>query len=398
MSKENSTSSLLSEERTKIKDFFVEFIDFNPKPLELVQPIDKTPRYYQTNGVRTAATYLENGFKRILFIQPTGTGKTLLSKLVALDKNIRKQLKLEKKEKIVVLFIADSNQLLRQAAMEFAECLDVELITHSAYQKIPESLVEKGWDMTFIDEAHHEAMFSIQQLLEHVKDIPVFGFTATPDRGDGLLLKFERYIFSISKSEAIRRKFISTPKINSVIDTSGVNKLPITIEIVNKYGSLMESVIVYFKTNKECELFNDFCIKNGHSSYWLKDDKEMTEVLARYSNGEIKFLINCKKLGEGTDVKNCKQVLLARKFNSKGEKEQYIGRAIRPDSECVIWELINPIHHNVLAKDIFSVVKSHTLIYKQNNEWHEKIIESNEDEDIYDYDYLDNVKEIELTS
>ena len=388
-------SSLLSEEKKSLRNFFISYSDTNPKPLNLVHSIDKKTRYYQTNGVRAAGSYLEAGFRRLLYIQPTGTGKTLLSKLTALDKDIRKHLNLENKEKIVVLFIADSNRLLRQARAEFRDCKDVQLITHSAYKPIPAELLISGWDMTFIDEAHHEAMFSIQQLLEHVKDVPVFGFTATPDRGDGLLLKFERYIFSLSKEEAIRRKFISTPNINSIIDTSGLNKLDICCQIVEKYHEEMNNTIVYFKTNKECEGFYQYCVDNNFSAYWLKDDKEMDEVLERYSMGEFKFLINCKKLGEGIDIKNCTDVLLARNFNSKGEKEQYIGRSIRPDSVCNVWELINPIQNNVLAKDIFPVVKRHRLIFKQHGIWHETILEEHTDEELYDFDYLNSVEEME---
>jgi superfamily II DNA or RNA helicase len=387
--------SLLSESKKSLKNFFVSYSETNPKPLNLVQEIDKIPRYYQINAVKSACSYLEAGFRRLLYIQPTGTGKTLLSKLTALDKDIRKQLNLENKEKIVVLFIADSNRLLRQARAEFKDCKDVKLITHSAYKTIPAELLESGWDMTFIDEAHHEAMFSIQQLLEHVKDIPVFGFTATPDRGDGLLLKFERYIFSLSKEEAIRRKFIATPNINSIIDTSGSNKLAICCDIVKKYYEDMNNTIVYFKTNKECEGFYQFCLDNNFSAYWLKEDSEMDFVLERYSMGAFKFLINCKKLGEGIDIKNCTDVLLARNFNSKGEKEQYIGRSIRPDSFCNVWEFINPIYNNVLAKDIFPVVKKHRLIFKQHGVWQEKILEEHTDEELYDYDYLNSVEDME---
>jgi len=386
------TSSLISKEKQSIQNFFINYSDTKPKKLNLVQAVDKEPRYYQINAIRAACEYLQSGFRRLLYIQPTGTGKTLLSKLTALDMDIRKVLGIEKKSKIRVVFIADSNRLLRQAIKEFEECNDVELYAHSAYRELPQHILEEGWDMTFIDEAHHEAMFSIQQLLDHVKDCPVFGFTATPDRGDGLLLKFERYIFPISKEEAIRRKFISTPEINSIIDTSGPNKLEIATQIVNLYHHKMQNTIVYFKTNKECEQFLEFCQISGHAAYWLREDKEMDDILNRFSAGEFKFLINCKKLGEGIDIKNCTDALLARRFNSKGEKEQYIGRTIRPDSSCRIWELVNPVNDNILAKDIFPVVTTHRLIYRQHGEWHEKIIEENKDEDIYDYTYLNNCK------
>ncbi len=390
--KKTELSTLISKEKQSIQNFFINYSDTNPKKLDLAQPIDKIPRYYQINAIHASSEYLKAGFRRLLYVQPTATGKTLLSKLTALDMDIRRTLNIHNKEKITVVFIADSNRLLRQARREFAECKDVELYTHSAYKEIPNHIIEKGWDMLFIDEAHHEAMFSIQQLLDHVKDTPVFGFTATPDRGDGLLLKFERYIFPISKEEAIRRKFIATPKVNSIIDTSGSNKLEICIQVVELYHQEMGNTIVYFKTNKECEKFHEYCIARGFSSHWLKEDKEMDDVLDRFSAGEFKFLINCKKLGEGIDMKNCTDVLLARQFNSKGEKEQYIGRSIRPDSPCCVWEFVNPIHSNILAKDIFPVVIYHRLIFKRHGVWQEKYLEQNKDEDIYDLEYLEMVE------
>jgi superfamily II DNA or RNA helicase len=393
IAEQTKLSSLISKEKQSIQNFFINYSDTKPAKLNLAQPVDKEPRYYQTNAIRAAKGYLESGFRRLLYIQPTGTGKTLLSKLTALDMDIRRSLKIDHKEKITVVFIADSNRLLRQAKKEFAECKDVILHAHSAYKDIPQDIIDNGWDMLFIDEAHHEAMFSIQQLLDHVKDTPVFGFTATPDRGDGLLLKFERYIFPITKEEAIRRKFIATPSINSIIDTSGSNKLDICMQVVDLYHQQMGNTIVYFKTNKECEKFKEYCEKKGLSSHWLREDKEMDDILDRFANGEFKFLINCKKLGEGIDIKNCTDVLLARQFNSKGEKEQYIGRSIRPDSSCTVWEFVNPIYANILAKDIFPVVIYHRLIFKRDGSWQESILEENKEEDIYDFEYLQQLED-----
>lgn len=355
----------------------------NPQPLSLVQSIDKEPRYYQINGVNKLVSYIEEGFKRILYIMPTGTGKTLQSKLSILSTDFRKATGLDKKEKIKVLFIVHKNRLLRQAEIEYADCQDVELITHSAFQEIPQSLINSGWDITFIDEAHHEAMMSIQKLIDKFEDRPVIGFTANATRGDNLLVKFERYIIPITKKEAIKEGFIENPVINTIIDTGKTDKSDLVIEIVSHYHEHMGNMIVFFKTNKECDKFHSFCQNNNLDSYLLgngSSENDLDNALDLLSQGKIQFLINCKKVDEGIDVLNCTDVFLARQFNSIAEKEQFIGRSIRPDSPCQIWELINPTKNSVCADEVLGSFKCHRLLYKQKEIWHERII-SGQDED-----------------
>lgn len=350
----------------------------NPMPLELSHRIDKVPRYYQINGIYKFNYLLEQGYKRMLFIMPTGTGKTLQSKLCVLSKDVRKTMGWENKKKIRVLFIVHKHRLLRQAVYEFANCGDIELITQSAFTDVPQHVIDEGWDITFIDEAHHEAMMSIQSLLDQLGDIPIVGFTANPNRGDNLLVKFEKFIMPISKQEAISEGFISEPGVNTVVDTGKNDKTDIIISLVNKYRHCMGNTIVFFKTNKECEVFHDWCIKNNISSKWLNStstENDLDQALDDLSEGKIQFLINCKKVDEGIDVLNCTDVILARKFGTKSEKEQLIGRAIRPDTPCTVWELINPYLNNVVeATQVIGSYRFQRLIYIENGEWNDMLI------------------------
>lgn len=354
----------------------------NPTALSLTQTIDKEPRYYQINGVNKLISYINEGFRRILYIMPTGTGKTLQSKLTILSTEFRKSVGIENKEKIRVLFIVHKNRLLRQAEKEYKDCKDVELITHSAFKEIPEDVIKKGWDVIFIDEAHHEAMMSIQKLIDKFEDCPVIGFTANANRGDTLLVKFERYIVPITKKEAIEEGFIENPVINTIIDTGKSDKSDLAIEVVANYHEHMGNMIVFFKTNKECENFYNFCVENNLDAYFLGNgstEKELDYALDLLSNGKIQFLINCKKVDEGIDVLNCTDIFLARQFNSQSEKEQFIGRGIRADSPCQVWELINPTKNSVCADEVLGSFKCHRLLFKRDGLWQEKII-SGEDE------------------
>lgn len=354
------------------------FTSKTPDDLFLAHKIDKNPRYYQINAVFKLNYYLLKGFKRILMILPTGTGKTLLSKLIVMAKDIRKTLGFEDGKKIRVLFIANKHRLLRQAVMEFASCTDIELIPQSAFSNVPQHIIDQGWDITFIDEAHHEAMMSIQKLLEELGNIPIIGFTATPERGDSILIKFEKFIVPISKREAILGGYISEPGINTVIDTGKVDKTKLAISLVKNYKHCMGNTIVFFKTNKECEKFFIWCKNENIPAMWLNaqsTEKELDEGLDQLSKGKIHFLINCKKIDEGIDVLNCTDVILARSFSSKAEKEQLIGRSIRPDSPSVIWEFQNPYLNKVESVNVIGSYKFRRLLYIQNNIWHDNIIE-----------------------
>lgn len=383
--------------RDDMFNYIVNHETTEPEALSLTADMEFPPRYYQVNAVRTAVDYLGVGFRRLLYVSPTGSGKTVLARMTATSNEIRDALGINEKikanpdYKVRVLMIAGAERLLTQARDTFEGCDDVELITHSAFMEVPQHIVDEGWDLTFIDEAHHEAMTSIQKLLDVVAEKPIFGLTATPDRGDGLMLKFERFIYAITKEEAIRRKFISVPSINSIIDSSGSNKLDIAKQVMELYGDEMGQTIVYFKTQKECRAFHEFLVELGYKSHFLKNEDNMDSVIKSFERKEIQFLINCQKLGEGVDIKGCTDVFLARQFNSKAEKEQYIGRSIRIDSKSVTWEFVSPFKNNILAKDLFRVVLYHRLIYKQKGDWYENYLEKNNPEDIYDYEYLDQV-------
>lgn len=355
-----------------------------PPLLEMISDLPYVPRYYQTNAVSIANDYLSVGFRRLLIVSPTGSGKTLISLMLSLSKDILKTLNIDTNRKIRILFIAGQNEFLDQAIALFSPYKEqIEFITQSAFSKIPDDVIDKGWDITFIDEAHHEAMYSIQKLLDSIKDVPVFGLTATPDRGDGKLLKFERLIQTLTKDVAIREKVISTPRINTIIEVEGANKLELAKDIVNLYYKDMGQTFFYFRTQKECRDFHHYCLEKGIKSLCLEQKDKFDPVKEKFENKEIQFLINCQRLGEGIDVKGCTDVFLARHFSTRGEKEQFIGRSVRKDSSCQVWEFASPFKNNVLAKDLFPVVLFHRIIYYQYGKWNEDFIEVNDDS-IYD--------------
>lgn len=356
---------------------FTIFEDEYIAPLPLIEYISKTPRYYQANTANQVATHLENGYKRIMVKSPTGTGKTLISKLIALSVRFREALGLkDPNEKLKVLYIANKHRLNRQAIEEYEENESVELIVQSAFSDIPESTISNNWHVTFIDETHHEAMMSIQLLLDKLSDKPIIGFSADDVRADGLLLKFEKVVESISSEEAAQRGYIEKVGINSIIDTGKTDKTDLACEILSMYHSYMGNTIIFFRTEREVIKTTKFLRKLGCSVAMLtskSNEKDMDKLLDKLSRGEIQFLVNCQKVGEGVDTQNVTDVFLARSFNSAPEKRQFIGRAIRPDSPCASWELANPLIDQVSSKSVVGCTKYERLIYKKKGEWIESL-------------------------
>lgn len=347
-------------------------------PLHLFEAVSDVPRFYQANGVNKIADHLESGLNRLLLKSPTGTGKTLMAKLLVVSTRVRNVLGLKDDEKMRILFISNKHRLNRQAMETFADVDSIELHVHSAFSEIPQYMIEKGWDLTILDECHHEAMSSIQELLDDLTTRPMIGLTADDTRADGLLLKFEAVVTAITEEEAAQLGFTASVGVNSIIDTGKNDKSELTCAVLEQYHTHMGNTIIFMRTEAEVKRVYRFLTRGLRLRAAKLDSKsteaELDEALDNLSSGRIQFIVNCQKIGEGIDAKNITDIFTARNFNSEQEKKQFIGRGIRPDSPCAVWELINPLVDSVVAKDVVGLTKYERLIYIKKNEWHEELL------------------------
>jgi len=378
------TSVTMAPAMTQDTDMQKDFFNAEYKmPLALVEPISKEPRYYQANAVNAVADALLEGHKRICVKSPTGTGKTLISKLTGLSRRVREAAGFPESvvngtQKLRVLYISNKHRLNRQAIEEYAENDSIELIAQSAFSAIPKAVIDQGWHITFVDECHHEAMMSIQNLLDDLISRPLIGFTAEDKRGDGLIIKFSKMIVAISEREAAERGFIEKAGINTIIDFDPTDKFPLAKRLIEHYHQHMGNTIVFFRTDAEVRKLFTALRRMGLRVGKLTtgdSEAEMDRQLDRLSRGEIQFLINCQRIGEGIDAPNITDVVLCRSFNSAAEKKQYIGRAIRPDSPCAVWEFMNPIQPNIQAKNVVGMTKyERVLSLCPKGDWEERMI------------------------
>lgn len=336
---------------------------------------EKELRWYQVLARNATAQALEEGIQRILVELPTGAGKTLTVAASMSYEPIRKALGVEGDRKLRVLFAAHKHRLLSQAEQTFVEESNVEIIPQSIFSDIPEEVLNEGWDITILDEAHHESCTTFQYQLERIGEKPVLGLTATPDRADGCLIKFERIIAPISREQAVKEGYLAETDLNTFVDTPMKDKTEVLKSVFDAYGDQMEQTMVFVRTKAEVRRITDYLVDQGYEAIAIlnQSEIELDSLLNDFSAGKVQFLVNCNKINEGVDVVGCTDVVLGRQFGSYPQLNQVIGRAARPDSDCRVWELVNPLSgRNLDTTVVVGTPARHRLISNVRDEWIER--------------------------
>lgn len=336
---------------------------------------EKELRWYQIAARNAVTSALEEQKLRILIVQPTGSGKTLTIAASMSYGPIRKALGVMDDRPLRVLFAAHKHRLLSQAEQTFMDESNVELIPQSIFSDIPQEVIDAGWDVTVLDEAHHESCGSFQFHLERLGQHPIVGLTATPDRADGCLIKFDVIINPISREQAVEEGYLAPTNIHTFVDVPSKDKIDVLRDIFENYAHQMGQSMVFVRTKKEVRGVVTILENLGYSVVGIlnQSENELNTILDNFSRGEMKFIVNCNKINEGVDVKGCTDVILGRQFGSYPQLNQVIGRASRPDSECNVWELINPLNgRNLDTTVIVGTPESHRLVAKEGGKWVER--------------------------
>jgi superfamily II DNA or RNA helicase len=292
--------------------------------------------------------------------------------MIFASQRVRAALKIPADRNLRLLFIAHKHRLLTQAEAAYAAAEGVEFISQSAFADLSKDVIENGWDITCIDEAHHEAMSTIQYHLEKLGEKPIIGLTATPDRADGCLIKFDHIINPISREQAVAEGFLAPTHIHSFVDVPSKEKIEVLNDIFTNYAHQMGQSMVFVKTKKEVQAITTSLINMGYTAVGIlnQSEKELDTILNNFSAGGVQFIVNCNKINEGVDVKGCTDVILGRQFGSYSQLNQVIGRAARPDSDCNVWELVNPLSgRNLDTTVVVGTPESHRLVSKEGGQW-----------------------------
>lgn len=211
------------------------------------------------------------------------------------------------------------------------------------------------FDMIITDEAHHAAAPSYNKIYDYFNPRIHLGFTATPNRADKKALAniFKKIIYKKDIKWAIRAGYLCDVKCTQVdveydltkcrkvlgdYDQEGldeaVNNKKTTESIAKVYHSMAIGPTLIFAINvSHCYAIANALIESGVKKEEVAvvtgETKNRQDIMRRFTDGEIKCIVNCMVLTEGTDLPCIETIIMARPTSNQSLYTQAVGRGLR---------------------------------------------------------------------
>ncbi|MDQ0351374.1 superfamily II DNA or RNA helicase/HKD family nuclease [Alkalibacillus filiformis] len=370
---------------------------------------DLKPYHYQKEVLEKLKVEREvHGRYKNLIVAATGVGKTVIS---AFD---YKRFKQENGRPARLLFVAHREEILKQSRDTFRHILkdhnfgellvgkespnSLDHLFVSIQSLNSKDLVNKMssdyYDYIIVDEFHHAAARSYQDLLSHFEPKVLLGLTATPERMDGQSVTTyfdDRIAAEIRLTEAVDRKLLSPFQYFCVTDTVDLSNVKFTrkgydlnelenLFTHNKVRSLqiLKSLYKYVTDVEEVKGLG-FCVGVEHAKYMAKvfnesgidsialhggsDDETRESAKRKLLSGEIKFIFVADLYNEGVDLPDVNTVLFLRPTESLTVFLQQLGRGLRlaEGKECLtVLDFIGQAHNNYSFEEKFRALVGRT--------------------------------------
>jgi hypothetical protein len=262
---------------------------------------------------------------------------------------------LEKKPEGRVIVVAHVTELVTQAAETLRAKFGLEVGAHGlgasarvqvrTVQQILASGEAPDATLAFFDEAHHYASATEEwsRVRDAYKAIPIVGFTATPERGDGAALEgaFDDMIVACQISE-LQAMWRADPSHSSglvplrILDPGKkVRSKHIATTPIDAYTrhAPNELAVVFAPHLKAADEFAEQFNAAGYRAAVVtgktpKDERRA--MLADWASGKIRVMCNVKVLTEGFDLPALTTGIIAGNVGSAGGLIQRAGRLLRP--------------------------------------------------------------------
>ena len=325
-------------------------------------------RAYQSDALEEVREAIRMGFRRILIVAPTGSGKTVIAAQIvklAAEKMRRSMFLAHRRELIyqcadkLVKFGVDHGILMSgEYPYGAADCQVASIQTIVARCITTEKMPLPNSDVIIIDEAHRSLAPSYLTVINHYGEEVVIGLTATPIRGDGKGLGhvYDYMVQCPSIGELIKQGHLVMPHTfaPTIPDLTGVrikdgdyneqdlgaamNKRSLVGDVVEHWFRLAHdrATVVFASSVKHSISLRDEFHKQGvkvahvDGDTDLKDRKSMIEDLR---NGRLQVVTNCMVLTEGFDEPRLAAASLVRPTKNLGLFLQMGGRILRPCEE-----------------------------------------------------------------
>lgn len=345
----------------------------------------KTLRPYQIEAQTEAFNSWREGFRSILLVMATGTGKTvtcgeIISKVV--KKTAKKVLFLAHRKELIAQAYKTFDDMGLQPAVEMAEettlarLEDFSVVvgsvqTLSSPRRL-ERFVRDDFVLIVIDESHHATSVTYRKVVDFFPGVKVLGLTATPYRTDKVGLKnvFDKVAFQYPIQQGIEEGFLC-PIISKQVKVDSLHLDSLEV----KKGEFDESQITEMLIEQETlqqmvrptiELMEKrptivFCNDVAHATaitqcfqsilgprsavlvHGALNHIDRSRAFTRFESGESQYLINVQVCTEGYDHPPTAGIALFRPMKSLGLLCQCCGRGTRihPGKEnCVILDYV----------------------------------------------------------
>lgn len=186
------------------------------------------------------------------------------------------------------------------------------------------------FDVVVVDEAHHSIAPTYRKIIDYFNPRLLLGFTATPNRNDGIGLKaiYQNIIFERNLRWGIENGYLSNIhclRVDIGVDLHGViqrlgDYAPDSLERAMNIESANKAVAEAYKLYAKPPVLI-FCASVAHAealarqiegAVAVRGGEDRSETVQAFSEGKIPCLTNCMVFTEGTDLPNIQTVIIAR--------------------------------------------------------------------------------------
>ena len=301
-------------------------------------------RDYQQHDVAQIAEAYARGAKRVLYVCPTGGGKTVTFGHIA--------------ERLLgggkrVVTAAHRRELIDQARRRLPSGVAVGSVQTLANRRL-------SYDFGILDEAHHAVAKNYRRMMDQ---IPVWlGVTATPERldGQGLGDVFDAMVVSQSSAELCAAGYLApveayaperAPDIRKVRVQAG-DYMTRELALVMDQPTITGDAVVHYQRHAAGEASIVFCVSVQHAVstaeafnregwsalavYGGMGDAARDAAIAGIADGTYTHLMSCALIDEGLDVPGVSCIIDLAPTQSLSRWLQRIGRGRRPPGRCVL--------------------------------------------------------------
>lgn len=340
-------------------------------------------RGYQAEGADRIRGEFASGSRAVLYVLPTGGGKTFTFSYISLSAAAKGN---------AVLILVHRTELLEQSSLSLA-ALGVQhgivapknkikqvqaahyrdlgkcfissdpIVYVASVQTIARRLDRWGhlFRLVIVDEAHHATAGQWRATLEACHNARVLGVTATPCRTDGAGLGtaaggvFDSMVQGPTISDLIEAGYLVKPVVYAPpqkFDLSGIRKTSTGDYNQKQLAERLDQptitgdAVAHYKKYLAGAPSIAFCTSIAHAEHTAAafqaagyraaavsgktPDDERRALIAGLGQGKIQVLTSCDIISEGTDIPAVTGALLLRPTDSEGLYIQQVGRVLRP--------------------------------------------------------------------